>query len=194
MDSCPDITALLTRLADGDETVLSRLTPVVYDELRRLAAHYMRRERSDHTLQTTALVHEAYLRLIEQRQANWRNRAHFFGVAAQLMRRILVDHARNRVREKRGGEQQRVSLEDAILVSPDTLEQVLVVDEALDRLEKMDSRQSRIVELKFFAGLSTEETAESLGTSPRTVEREWALARAWLHMQFQEQRGSTPTN
>jgi RNA polymerase sigma factor (TIGR02999 family) len=190
MEARSDITPLLVRLADGDGTVLSKLTPVVYQELRRLAGHYMRRERTDHTLQTTALVHEAYLRLTEQRRANWRNRAHFFGVAAQLMRRILVDHARNRGRMKRGGENEKVSIEEAVVISPENQEEILLVDEALRKLEKLDARQSRIVELKFFGGLSTEEAAEALGTSPRTVEREWALARAWLYMQLQGSRGA----
>lgn len=189
MASSPEITSLLVRLSEGDRSAVSELAPVVYNELRHLAAHYMRRERPDHTLQATALVHEAYMRLVEQRQANWQNRAHFFGVAAQLMRRILVDHARSRAREKRRGEQQKISLDEVVVMSPDKLEEVLVIDQVLGRLEKRDARQSQIVELKFFGGLSTEETAEALGTSPRTVEREWALARAWLYMQLQECRG-----
>lgn len=184
-----DVTLLLARLSQGDQDAAAELMPVVYDELRRLAARYMRQERADHTLQATALVHEAYLRLIEQRHANWQNRAHFFGVAAQLMRRILVDHARGHLRVKRGGEQQKVALDDVVLVSPEKSAELLAVDEALRKLEKRDARQSRVVELRFFGGLTTEETAEVLGTSASTVEREWALAKAWLYMEWQEHHG-----
>jgi RNA polymerase sigma-70 factor, ECF subfamily len=185
-----DVTLLLSQLSEGDQSVIPRLIPVVYDELRHLAASHMRYERPDHTLRTTALVHEAYIRLVEQRQVNWKSRAHFFGIAAQLMRRILVDHARNHLRKKRGGEQQKLSLDEAATVSLGRSAEVVAVDEALGRLAKLDPRQNQIVELRFFGGLSTEETAEVLGVSARTVEREWSLAKAWLYMEFQEGHGN----
>jgi RNA polymerase sigma-70 factor (ECF subfamily) len=184
-----EVTLLLTRMSEGDSQAASRLIPLVYEELRRIAVRYMGRERPNHTLQATALVHEAYLRLVEQRGTNWKNRAHFFGVAAQLMRRILVDHARSNIRAKRGGRQQRVSLDEAVVLSEGQSVELLAVDEALGRLGELDLRQSQIVELKFFGGLTTEEAAEALRTSPSTVEREWALARAWLYMQLQENNG-----
>jgi RNA polymerase sigma-70 factor (ECF subfamily) len=185
-----DVTALLTQLSKGDQSVVPKLMPVVYDELRRLAAGYLRQERPDHTLQPTALVNEAYLRLVEQRHTKWKNRAHFFGVAAQLMRRILVDHARGHLRKKRGGEQQKVAFDEAVVFSQNRSAEVVAVDEALGRLAKFDPRQNRIVELRFFGGLTTEETAEVLGVSTRTVEREWTLAKAWLYMELQEGHGN----
>jgi RNA polymerase sigma-70 factor (ECF subfamily) len=185
-----DVTMLLSRLAEGDKSVVPQLMPLVYDELRRLAASYMRRERPDHTLQPTALVHEAYLRLVEQRATSWKNRAHFFGVAAQLMRRILVDHARGRLRNKRGGEGQKVSLDEAFVFSPDQSAEIVDVDEALSRLEKLDPRQCRVVELRFFGGLTVDEAAEALHISPRTVEREWQFARAWLYMELKQPHGT----
>jgi len=175
-----EITQLLVKARNGDHEAESALVPLVYDELRRLARRYMRHERPDHTLQATALVHEAYLKLIEQREITWQNRAHFFGVAAQLMRRILVDHARARLAEKRGGSQQKIALDVALAFSPVQSEQFLALDEALDRLSQLDPRQGRIVELKFFGGLSDEEVAEMLAISTRTVKRDWSVARAWL--------------
>jgi RNA polymerase sigma-70 factor (ECF subfamily) len=175
-----EVTQLLQAARGGDENAARRLIPVVYQELRRLAGRYMREERRDHTLQPTALVHEAYLRLVEQAGVDWQNRAHFLGIAAQMMHRILVDHARGHARMKRGGEQIRVPLEEAIVL-PVNDGQLLALDEALHRLAKIDPRQSRIVELRFFGGLSVEETAEVLGVSPKTVKRDWSVARAWLH-------------
>jgi RNA polymerase sigma-70 factor, ECF subfamily len=164
--------------------------PLMYDELRRLAATYMQRERTDHTLQPTALVHEAYLRLIEQRETTWKNRAHFFGVAAQLMRRILVDHARSRLRDKRGGELQKVSLDEGLVFSTDRSAELVELDGALSRLEKLDARQCRVVELRFFGGLTVDEAAEALQTSPRTVEREWNFAKAWLYLELHGEHGN----
>jgi RNA polymerase sigma-70 factor, ECF subfamily len=184
------VTPLLHGVSKGDHDALERLTPVVYEQLKRLAAHFMNAERSDHTLQTTALVHEAYFLLVRQK-VDWRNKAHFFAVAAKLMRRILVDHARGHTRGKRGGKQERISLDEAIVTSPNNIEQVLGIDEALANLEIRDAQQARIVELRFFAGLSTKETAEVLGISSRTVEREWLVARAWLRMQLSQRYGHT---
>lgn len=180
---------LLTALTNGEDGAASKLIPVVYDELRRLAGSYMRRERVDHTLQATALVNEAYLKLIEQRAVNWQSRAHFFGVAAQLMRRILIDYARGHTREKRGGEQKKVSLDEVILFSEQQADELLAVDDSLNLLEKMDPRQARVVELRFFAGLSVEEAAEALGVSPKTVKRDWSVAKAWLYADLKERYG-----
>ena len=181
-----DVTALLGELSKGKPEAADRLIPVVYNELRRLADSYMRREREGHTLQATALVHEAYMKLVEQRSVNWQSRAHFFGIAAQIMRRLLVDHARGRLRDKRGGGQFLVPLDDALVFSPEqfSAEQssaMVELDSALDRLAAMDPRQARIVELRFFAGLTVEEAAEVLGISPKTVKRDWSVAKAWLH-------------
>jgi len=175
-----EITQLLIQVTQGNHEAESRLIPLIYDELRRLARHYMRQERPDHTLQATALVHEAYLRLTRQKDANWQNRAHFFGVAAQLMRHILVDHARAHRAGKRGGHEQKVSLDEALAFTEDNSERVLAIDEALARLAERDPRLGRIVELRFFAGLTEEEVAEVLGVSPRTVKRDWQVAKAWL--------------
>jgi RNA polymerase sigma factor (TIGR02999 family) len=177
----PDVTILLKKLTAGDNDASSELMAAVYNELRRLAASYMRRERPDHTLQATALVHEAYLKLVNQRTVDWQNRAHFYGVAAQLMRRILVDHARGRLRDKRGGGQKMVSLDEPLLADERQAGALLELDEALQRLAKLDPRQSRVVELRFFGGLTVEETAEVMGVSPKTVKRDWAVARAWLY-------------
>ena len=175
------VTRLLLDWSDGDERARDEMLPLVYDELRRLAALYLLRERRDHTLQPTALVHEAYLRLVDQRQVNWKNRAQFVGLAAVMMRRILVNHARNRAAGKRGGEMRKVSLSDAAeLGSPQDVN-VIVLHEALDRLCAIDPRKSRIVELKFFGGLTTNEIAEVLQLSPATIERDWSFARAWLY-------------
>jgi RNA polymerase sigma factor (TIGR02999 family) len=191
--STSDVTRLLLRWSEGDASALDRLLPVIYGELRRIASSQLRRERPDHTLAPTALVHELYLRLVDQRRATWQHRAQFFGVAAQLMRRILVDHARERQATKRGGSATRVSLEYALEESEaagpahgsDALE-VLSVDEALSRLARLDADQARIVELRFFAGLTVEETAHLLNRSPRTIKREWRLARAWLYRELRD--------
>ena len=176
-----DVTALLTNLANGDDRASARLTPLVYNELRRLARSYMRKERSDHTLQATALVHEAYLRLVEQRSVDWQGRAHFFGVAAQMMRRILIDHARSHLRDKRGGGAIAVSLDDFPLFAPERSSELVKLDESLEKLARLDRRQAKIVELRFFAGLTVEQTAEVLGISAKTVKRDWNVAKAWLH-------------
>jgi len=179
-DSQADVTGLLVNWSNGDQQALDQLMPLVYGELRRLAQAYLRRERSDHTLQSTALVHEAFLRLVNQRNVQWKNRAHFFGIAAQLIRRILVDHARAHQAGKRGAGAFKLSLDEAIGV-PDKQDLDLVaLDDALQRLTGLDAQQGRIVELRFFAGLSIEETAEVLDISPATVKREWSTARAWL--------------
>ena len=175
-----DVTVLLTALTKGNQEAASKLIPLVYNELRRLAGNYMRRERSDHTLQATALVHEAYLKLVEQ-QVDWQGRAHFFGVAAQMMRRILIDHARGHLRDKRGGGVIPVPLDEALVFSPEQASELVKLDASLDRLAKLDSRQARIVELRFFGGLTVEQTAEVLGISAKTVKRDWSMAKAWLH-------------
>jgi RNA polymerase sigma-70 factor, ECF subfamily len=184
-----EVTLLLSALTRGDEGAASKLIPVVYNELRRLAASYMRRERADHTLQATALVHEAFLKLVEQRAVNWQSRAHFFGVAAQLMRRILIDHARGHLRQKRGGEHKKVSLDEAFIFSEQQSAELLAVDESLTRLSKLDQRQGRVVELRFFGGLSVGEAAEVLGISPKTVKRDWSIAKAWLYADMKERHG-----
>ena len=175
-----DISALLVDWRNGDQAALDRLMPLVYDELRRLARHYMRGERAGHTLQATALVDEAYMRLIDYKKMQWQNRAHFFAVAAQLMRRILVDHARARNYQKRGGVQQRLSLTHADRLANEPDVDLVALDDALKILATMSEQQSRIVELRYFGGLTIEETAEVLDISHATVERDWAVARAWL--------------
>ena len=179
--SAQSVTQLLVEWSHGDQDALERLTPLVYGELRRLARRHLSRERSDHTLQSTALVHEAYLRLIDQRSVQWQNRAHFFGVAAQLIRRILIDYARAKQAGKRGAGACLLSLDEA-LDSPAGGRplNIVALDDALEELAKLDPRQSRIVELRFFAGLTVEETAEVLNVSTPTVNREWAAAKAWL--------------
>jgi len=190
MDSYPaDVTVLLSELAHGKQEAAEKLIPLVYDELKRLARSYMRRERQDHTLQTTALVHEAYLKLVHQQRVNWQGRSHFFGIAAQMMRRILVDHARGHLREKRGGGKVVLPLNEALAFSPEHSEDLLRLDEALERLSKLDARQSRIVELRFFGGLSVEETSEFLNISPKTVKRDWAVAKVWLHGELRRRDG-----
>jgi RNA polymerase sigma-70 factor (ECF subfamily) len=189
MSESQEVTMLLSALTNGEEGAASKLIPMVYDELRRLAGSYMRRERVDHTLQATALVNEAYLKLIEQRAVNWKSRAHFFGVAAQLMRRILIDYARGHTREKRGGEQKKVSLDEVFLFSEQQADELLAVDDSLNLLAKVDPRQARVVELRFFAGLSVEEAAEALGVSPKTVKRDWSVAKAWLYADLKERYG-----
>ena len=182
--SSKQITQLLVAWGDGDQSALEELTPLVYEELRRLAHHYMGRERPGHTLQTTALVNEAYIRLIDWKNVHWQNRAHFFAVSAQLMRRILVDFARSRGYAKRGGGALAVTLDEATLLSSEKGTDIVALDEALLSLTEFDARQSRVVELRFFGGLSIEETAEVLKISPGTVRRDWSLARAWLHREL----------
>jgi RNA polymerase sigma-70 factor (ECF subfamily) len=179
-----DVTRLLQGLKHGDAMAEAKLITAVYNELRRLAGAYMRRERPDHTLQATALVHEAYFRLVDQKSVDWQNRAHFFGVAAHVMRRLLIDHARGHVREKRGGGRTEVLLDEAALVSPQQSAQLLDLDIALHRLAQLDPRQARIVELRFFAGLSVGETAWLLNISDKTVKRDWSVAKAWLHAEL----------
>ena len=174
------LTELLVAWSDGDRTALDKLMPLVYEELRRLAHKYMGRERRGNTLQTSALVHEAYLRLIDQRDVHWQNRAHFFGIAAQMMRRILVDYARSRNYQKRGGGARRVALNEVMIVSDERAADVVALDDALKSLAEIDERKSQIVELRFFGGLSIEETAEVLKVSPGTIMRDWTLAKAWL--------------
>ena len=178
------ITQLLMRWGDGDQSALDQLMPLVYDELRRLAGSYLRRERHEHTVQPTALVHEAYLRLVDQRQASWQNRAQFFGLAAKLMRNILVDHARERRAAKRGGDDYKLSLAHAEGFSRQPDASLLALDDALNDLAEIKPQHSRIVELKFVGGLTIEETAEVLGLSHATVEREWSFARAWLRREL----------
>jgi len=175
-----DVTQLLVELRKGDREALDKLLPLVYDELRRLADRYLRRERPDHTLQATALVHEAYLRLVSQ-NIPWQNRAHFFGVAAQMMRRILVDHARGHHAAKRGSGGVKLSLEDALELSYERAADIVALDDALNALAALDPQKSKIVELRFFGGLSIEETAEVLGIGSATVIRQWKLAKAWLY-------------
>jgi RNA polymerase sigma-70 factor, ECF subfamily len=185
--SSSDVTQLLLAWGAGDQVAGERLLPEVYAELRRQAARAMRRESSEHTLQATALVHEAYLRLVDQRRVMWRNRSHFFGVAAQLMRRILVDHARERHAAKRGGGLRQLALGDADAVAAPEASpgvDVIALHEALERLAALDPHQARLVELRYFGGLSIEETAEALDVSPATVKREWAIARAWLRREL----------
>lgn len=184
-----EVTLLLNKLGDGDQNAAAQLVPLVYQELRHMASQCLRNERPGHTLQATALVHEAYLKLAGQRDAKWQNRAHFFAVASQLMRRILVDYARAQQRSKRGGKQQRVSLDDSLLVSPDRTDELLAINEMLARLEVMDPRQGRIVELRYFGGLTIDETAEVLRVSSKTVLREWNLAKAWLYGKLKEHHG-----
>ncbi len=175
-----DVTQLLLDWRDGNKEALDKLIPLVYDELRRLADHYLRRERPDHTLQATALVHEAYFRLVDQRNVDWQNRAHFFGIAAGLMRRILLEHARSHRAAKRGGDKQKLSLDEAMGLSKERDVDLVSLDDALTSLEAIDPQKSRIVELRFFGGLTIEETAEVLGVSPITVNRAWRITKAWL--------------
>jgi RNA polymerase sigma factor (TIGR02999 family) len=179
--SAKEVTQLLIDWGNGDQVALDTLLPLVDEELRRLASRYMRRENPGHTLQTSALVNEAYLRLIEQKSVHWQNRAQFFGIAAQLMRRILVDHARSHQYAKRGGGAQRVLLDEAAMVTQERAAGLVALHEALMELSAMDERKGRIVEMKFFGGLTTEEVAEVLQVTPRTIEREWRKAKAWLH-------------
>lgn len=180
----PDVTQLLQAWSDGDAEAPAQLMPLVYTELRRLARNYLRRERPDHTLQPTALVHEAYLLLIDQRQVNWQNRAHFYGIAAQLMRRILVDHARADLAQKRGGLTLKLPLDEAASFAQQPPTDLVSLDDALRRLSALDARKSRVVELRFFGGLSVEETAVVLGVSDKTVTRDWNMAKLWLYREL----------
>ncbi len=180
-----EITQMLRECSGGKREALDKLMPLVYDELHRQAARYLRRESQGHTLQTTALIHETYLKLIDQREVQWQNRAHFFAIAAQAMRRIMVDYARTKQREKRGGGDEKLSLEAAMSVAVDEKSvDLIALDEALTRLAEMDLRQARVVELRYFSGLSLEETAEALRISRATAAREWNVARAWLRREL----------
>jgi RNA polymerase sigma-70 factor (ECF subfamily) len=182
----PSVTRLLREWSEGEDAALDQLIPLVYRELHRLARRYMYGERAGHTLQTTALVNEAYLRLIDSRRVHWQNRIHFFAIAAQLMRRILVDFARSRRYQKRGGEWQRISFDEGLIVSPQQGCDLVRLDSALDALAGADARKARVVELRFFGGLSVEETAAALKVSPDTVLRDWRLAKAWLAREMTE--------
>ncbi len=181
-----DITQLLAHWGAGDQAALAQLLPVVYQELRQIADGYLRRERADHTLQATALIHEAYLRLIDQSLPQWQNRAHFFGVAAQLMRQILVEHARAHLTQKRGGGAQQVELDEALTYAPTRAAELLQLDDALKSLAEFDERKSRLIELRYFGGLSVAETAHVMGLSPATVSRDQRLAQAWLRQALQK--------
>jgi RNA polymerase sigma factor (TIGR02999 family) len=183
------VTQLLANWSSGDLEAREALMPLVYGELRRLAASYLRRERSDHTLQPTALVHEAYLRLVEQKNVRWQHKSHFFAITAQLMRRILVDHARGHLADKRGSGAPRVSLTEAITMSNERPAALLALDESLSRLAALDAQQGRVVELRVFGGLTVEETAAVLGISQATVKRDWSMAKAWLLGEIEKDRG-----
>ena len=185
MNETPDeITQQLIAWSKGDAAALDKLIPVVYRELRRMADHYLRGENPGHSLQPTALVHEAYLRLIDQTKVEWQNRAHFFGVAAQMMRRILIDHAKAKHRGKRGGAATRVTLEEGAAFTQERAAELVALDDALNMLSEIDERKSRIVELRYFGGLTVEETAQVVGVSDKTVMRDWNLAKAWLYQQL----------
>ena len=182
-----EITERLIAWGAGDRAALDQLLPVVYQELRRMAGNYLRQENPGHTLQPTALVHEAWLRLIDQARVDWRNRAQFFGVAAQMMRRILVDHAKAKHREKRGGDAVKLSIDDVINLSRERAADLLALDDALDELTRVDERKSRVVELRYFGGFTVEEIAQILEVSPETVMRDWKLAKAWLYQQIRQE-------
>jgi len=188
-ESSSPVTELLVRWRAGDQLALDALMPLVYGELRRLAQHYLRKERSDHTLQSTALVHEAYMRLAGQAPPEWQNRAHFFGIAAHIMRQILVEHARGRGAAKRGGNALRMELDESLALAQENDVDVIALDRALQQLSELDAQQGRIVELRFFAGLTIEDTSEVLGISVATVKRDWVTARAWL---FRAMTGGAP--
>lgn len=185
-----EITRILNEISAGDSTAVNRLMPLVYDELRSLARRYMNRESAGHTLQPTALVNEAYLKLVNQDKVDWHGRTHFFAVGATTMRRILVDHARRRGRQKHGGGFKRVTLDESLAVSPGKDEDILAVDDALERLEEIDPQQAKIVELRFFGGLKVDEVAEVLGVSKRKVEAEWTVIRAWLRRELSNCSGA----
>ena len=179
-----EITELLEQWSGGNQAALDKLYPLVYEELRRLARSYMRREPKGHTLQTTALINEAYVRLVDQHQVHWQNRSHFFAISAQIMRRILVDHARRRLHAKRGGGARKISLDEVMIVAKERSEEVLMLDEALANLARVDPRRSQVVELRYFAGLNNTQIASVLKISENTVMRDWNLARAWLHQRL----------
>jgi len=181
-----NVNQLLSDWSDGNQQALEQLLPLIYNELRHLAHHFLYRERSGHTLQTTALVHEAYLKLVDQRDPHWQNRAHFFAIAAQAMRRILIDSARKHAAQKRGGPLEKVSLDESLAISMEPNMKLLALDEALNTLAEIDPGQSRVVELRYFGGLTIEETAEVMNLSAATIKREWAMARAWLHQALSE--------
>lgn len=183
------VTELLRAAGAGDRDAFDRLLPLVYDELRRIAGRQLQAERAGHTLQTTALVHEAYMKLVDQSRIDWRDRAHFLGISARAMRQILIDHARRRDAQKRGGDRERTSLSNEGLGFEVDLEELLALDEALDRLDALDSRLRQVVECRFFAGMTEEEIAGRLGVTTRTVQRDWAKARAWLHSELYEGSG-----
>jgi RNA polymerase sigma-70 factor (ECF subfamily) len=183
-----NITQMLLRCGQGDSAALEELLPRVYNELRKLAASYMRKENQGHTLQATALVHEAYFRLVDQEDVQYQNRSHFFGIAAQMMRRILIDHARQRQAEKRGGNCTKISFDEGLHWSENDGPDLLSLDEALEKLATLDERQAKVVELRYFGGLSIEETAEVLAASPATVKRDWTLAKAWLLRELSHER------
>ncbi len=182
--STHDVTELLIEWSNGDKAALDKLMPLIHEELRRLAHHYMSHERPGHTLQTTALVNEAYLRLVSRKGVHWQNRAHFFAIAATLMRSILVDHARSHAYAKRGGDARKITIDEAMIVSQERAAEVVALDDVLKQLANFDPQQSRIVELRFFGGLTIDETAEVLGLSPATIKREWSTARAWLYREL----------
>lgn len=184
MPSSPQVSQLLSDWRKGDQQALGKLMPLVYDELRRIASGYMKRERAGHTLQTTAIVNEAYLRLVDQKTVQWQDRTHFFAVAASVMRHLLVDHARARGRVRRGAGAQRVSLDEAAIVSEQKGEDMLALDGALTKLAEIDPRKVKIVELRYFSGLSAKDTADALGISEITVKREWLKAKAWLYREL----------
>lgn len=188
-----DVTRLLLRLEGGDRDAVDLLLPVVYRELRRLAAGYLQRERNNHTLQPTALVHEAYMRMVDQSRVQWQNRAHFFGVAAQMMRRVLVDHARTQGARKRGGDVNKIQLEDGLVAGGSREAELIAVDDALRALEVQDPVKARIVEMRFFGGLSIEETAVAMSLSTATVNRHWRMAKAWLHGELSSNREQPAT-
>ena len=181
-----EISELLEQWSGGNQAALDQLYPLVYEELRRLARSYMRREPKGHTLQTTALINEAYVRLVDQQSVRWQNRSHFFAISAQIMRRILVDHARRHLQAKRGGGAKRISLDEVMIVAKERSEEVLMLDEALSNLAQLDPRRSQVVELRYFAGLNNSEIASVLKISENTVMRDWNLARAWLYQQLSE--------
>jgi len=185
-DSTPqhEITQLLDAWSSGNQSALDELYPLVYDELHRLARRYMSREKKGHTLQTTALINEAYVRLVDQRNVHWANRSHFFAISAQIMRRILIDHARSHAYAKRGGGQEQVSLDETATLQVTRAAELIKLDDALQSLAELDQRRSKVVELRYFGGLSNDEIAQALGISPNTVTRDWNMARAWLYQQL----------
>jgi len=185
-DKTPQVTQILCDIQEGDRSAAEKLFELLYDEFRELAGRYLRRERGDHTLEPTALVHEVYMKLVDQTRVHWQGKTHFFAVGAQAMRRILVDHARHHQRVKRGGGRQRIALDEQVALSPERDEDLLALDEALIKLAKVDARQATIVELRFFGGLTVAEVAEVLGVSKRTVESEWTMVRAWLRRELRE--------